>query len=392
MPRVRIPAYRHYKPKDLGLVVLGGRQIYLGRYNSPESLAEYRRLVQEWLARGVAPEPPAPASSLTVDELVLAFWTGFAERHYRRPDGTPTGELGNYRDSLRSLRRLYGHTPAADFGPSALKAVRQAMIDAELARTTINQRIGRVVRVFKWGVENELVPPAVHQALRSVPGLKPGRTAAREPEPVGPVDDAVVEAIRPHVSRQVWAMVELQRLTGMRPGEVTTMRTCDVDTSREPWRYTPATHKTTHRGKARVVLLGPRAQGVLSRWLRSAEPAAYLFSPSEAVAERRAAMRAARKTPVPPSQRVRSKRAPRRAAGSRYTTRSYHHAVLRGCGHAGVAPWHPHRLRHSAATAIRREFDLATARAVLGHSSLATAAIYAEADLRKAAEAIAKVG
>ena len=42
-----------------------------------------------------------------------------------------------------------------------------------------------------------------------------------------------MEAIRPHVARQVWAMIQVQRLTGMRPGEVTIMRTCDLDTLRE---------------------------------------------------------------------------------------------------------------------------------------------------------------
>ena len=38
---------------------------------------------------------------------------------------------------------------------------------------------------------------------------------------IRPVVDADVEAVRPFVSRQVWAMIELQRLTGMRSGEVT---------------------------------------------------------------------------------------------------------------------------------------------------------------------------
>ena len=94
------------------------------------------------------------------------------------------------------------------------------MIDSGLARTTINQRVGRIVRLFKWAVENELVPPGVHHGLKAVAGLQKGRSEARETEPVRPVPDAPVEAIRPHVARQVWAMIELQRLTGMRPGEV----------------------------------------------------------------------------------------------------------------------------------------------------------------------------
>jgi hypothetical protein len=48
----RIPGYRCFKPRNLCLVVIDGRQHYLGRYGSPESVAEYHRLVQEWLARG----------------------------------------------------------------------------------------------------------------------------------------------------------------------------------------------------------------------------------------------------------------------------------------------------------------------------------------------------
>ncbi len=148
MPNRRIPIYRCYKPKNLGLVVIDGKQHYLGPYGSPESVAEYNRLIQEWLARGGASHS-APASGPTINELILDFWTRYAEQHYRRPDGTPTGELGNYRDSLRPLRRLYGTTSALEFRPMALKTVRQAMIDAGLARTTINQRIGRIVRLFK---------------------------------------------------------------------------------------------------------------------------------------------------------------------------------------------------------------------------------------------------
>jgi hypothetical protein len=208
MPRNRIPTYRHYKPKNLGLVVIDGQQHYLGRYGSAESVAEYNRLIQEWLVGdGAFPSRRAPVDNLSVNELILAFWTRHDEQHYRHPDGTPTGELGNYRDSLRPFRHLYGTTSAADFGPLALKAVRQTMIDAGLARTTINQRIGRIVRLFKWAVETELVPSTVYQVLRAVRGLQKGRSGAHETSPVRPMPEADVEAIRPFVARHVWAMV-----------------------------------------------------------------------------------------------------------------------------------------------------------------------------------------
>ena len=45
-------------------------------------------------------------------------------------DGTPTSEVDNLRQALRPLRKLYEETPAADFGPKSLKAVRGEMIRA----------------------------------------------------------------------------------------------------------------------------------------------------------------------------------------------------------------------------------------------------------------------
>jgi integrase len=210
-----------------------------------------------------------------VNEVILAFWTRHAEGHYRRGGGSPSGELANFRDSLRPLRQPHGRTPAAGFSPLKLKAVRQAMVDAGLARTTINQRVGRIVRVFKWAASEELVPAAVYHALRAVSGLPRGRSAAREPARVRPVTDAEVGAIRPHVTRQVWAMVELQRLTGMRPGEVVGMRTGDLDTAGGVWVYTPARHKTEHHGRERTVFLGPRA----SLYITSLRPALVRWGP-----------------------------------------------------------------------------------------------------------------
>jgi hypothetical protein len=50
---------------------------------------------------------PGPGNAaLRVDDLILAFWTRHAEKHFRRADGTPAGELSNYRDTLKPDRRL----------------------------------------------------------------------------------------------------------------------------------------------------------------------------------------------------------------------------------------------------------------------------------------------
>src|SRR5205814_1856338 len=132
------------------------------------------------------------------------------------------------------------------------KAVRQTMIVAGLCRGLINQRVGKLRRVFKWAAGEELVPFAVYQALTAVAGLQKGRTDAREAEPVGPVAEEHVRAVLPFLRPQVRGMIELQLLTGMRPGEVVRLRPCDLDTSGDVWFYRPPQHKTAHRGKARV--------------------------------------------------------------------------------------------------------------------------------------------
>jgi hypothetical protein len=46
----RTPKYRHYKPKDLAVVRIDGKDHYLGKYDSPESREKYHRLVAEWIS------------------------------------------------------------------------------------------------------------------------------------------------------------------------------------------------------------------------------------------------------------------------------------------------------------------------------------------------------
>lgn len=274
----------------------------------------------------------APDSDLTIVELIRAYWR-HAEVYYRK-NGQPTREVGMIKLAMQPLGRLYGDTPAKDFGPLQLKAIRQAMIETDICRNEVNRRVRLIVRAFKWAVSEAMVPPSVHHGLKAVDGLKKGRCGIRESPPVKPVPDAFVDAVLPHVSRQVAAMIQLQRLAGMRPGEVCIMRTIDIDTSGRVWLYTPESHKTEHHERERIVPLGPRAQEILRPWLRP-ELTAYLFQPREAMAEHRAAMRAARKSKVQPSQQDRRKRAPRRVLGDRYNARSYGHAVAKACERPG---------------------------------------------------------
>lgn len=388
----RVPSLRCHKATGQGYVELSGRRFYCGVFGRRETRRRYDQLLAEWLANGR--QRPVPANDIRVIELIARFMA-HAAAYYRRPDGTPTSEGDNYRQALRPLRELYGSTPATDFTPLALRAVRERMIANGWCRTWVNQSISRIKMVFRWGTEHGLVSPSVHHGLLAVSGLRAGRCEARESEPVRPVPEAHVDAILDHLPGPVRAMIELQRLTGMRPGEVCVMRACDIDTAGKVWQYRPPQHKTSRFDHQRVIDLGPKAQQLIRPFLKP-DLRAHLFSPAEAEAERHTAQRQARKTLVQPSQVKRAERSRRRRRqrppGESYDVAAYRRAIARACKATGTPSWHPHQLRHSFATWVRKQYGLEVARAALGHRSLGIADTYAELDRGLALKVAAEVG
>jgi integrase len=382
-----LPKYRKHKASGQAVVTLSGRDHYLGPHGTKASRLEYDRLVAEWLVCGR--RPPASKESLSVSEVALLYWR-FAKSYYRK-HSEPTSELDYVRLSLRPLRKLYGKSLAAEFGPLALKAIQQHLINAGLTRGGINGRIERLKRLFRWAVSEELVPASVIWGLNSVPGLRRGRTNAKESPPVLPVPDAIIDATLPFLPPTVADMVRLQRLTGARPGEVCQLRPCDLDRTKDIWSFRPASHKTQHHERTRVVFFGPKAQAILAPYLLR-DTQAHCFSPAESERRRRAQRRSQRVSKIRPSQRSRRKFNPQRSPHDRYDERAYRRAIHRACDKAEIPRWSPNRIRHTAATQIRSRFGLEAAQVVLGHSEADTTQIYAERDLAKAAEIMRQVG
>jgi len=421
---IRQPAYSLHKASGQARVRINRRDHYLGLHGSPESYERYQDLIAEWRIRN----GDTDRYTLTVDDLALLY-LDYAKLHYRK-NGRETSEVHCTRSALRFLVAAAGQTRARSFGPKLLKEVRERMVSAKLCRTTINSNVGRIRRMFKWAVAEELIPPTVLTALQAVQGLQAGRSTAIERPPVRPVSQAAIDAIHPFVSRPVWAMVQVQLLTGMRPGEVLSMRACDLNTGGRVWEYVPQSHKTQHHGRGRTIFLGPRAQEIVRPFLK-ADLQAYLFSPRDAVREFNAERSSRRVTPLqygnhPGTHR---KRSPQRQPGKRYDRDAYRVAIQRACERVFGMPdelrhlgrglrnlleqdrqaererrrrlaaqwraqycWHPHQLRHNAGTIIRREGGLETARVVLGHSELKTTEIYAEFDEARAREIMGRVG
>ena len=426
MPRLTLsnPSYRKHKASGQAVVTIDGRDVYLGSHGSKASRAEYDRVIGEWLTNGRRLPSEKVTNDLTVLELIRDYWA-FCQTYYL---GENLGEIQSIRLALRVLRRLYGRVSVREFGPLSLKSVRTQMVAMCWSRNYTNAQVGRLRRMFKWGVEQEMVSAAILHALQAVAGLKRGRTEARETLPVGPVPDAHVDAVLPHLSDQVATMVMLQRLSGMRPGEVCAMRGCDIDTTGQLWAYRPASHKNAHRGHVRVIYLGPQSQKLIGPFLKT-RTQSYLFSPADAEAARRATLRAQRRTPlscgnVPGSNR---RRRATRAPGSRYSVSAYRRAIARACEVAFRIPddlkesriiaekkagtteqamrrrqlraawnqehvWHPHQLRHTAATRLRKAFGLEAAQVILGHKTLSVTEIYAEKNVEAAQRIMATVG
>jgi len=293
--------------------------------------------------------------------------------------------------SLRPLVACCGNMLAADLRPQNLRNMQDYLIKRGRARQTINGYTQAVKRLYKWAAEQELVPLQTYQRIALVGGLRKGQRGVREGREVTPVAPEHVLAVAPYAAPPVAAMLQLQLYTGMRSGEVTAI-------TGTIWWYTPETHKTAHLGYTRQIPLGPRAQQVLHPFL--ARPVdAYCFSPREADEWYRQRRHAARKTPLSCGNRPGTNRKadPQRKPGDRYDAHSYYKAVrwaIRAARAAGVEvpDFHPHQIRHTAATLARRELGLDAARALLGHRQMAITDEYAEIDRRLAAEVVQRIG
>jgi len=422
---VRHPSYRLHKARNCAVVTIDGKDHYLGPYDSPESWEKYHRIVAEWMAtRKKVPTSGTHLNTLTISELILAY-RKYVTSYYLK-HGWPTSEQDTIRQALRFLRKLYGSTAAAEFGPQALKAVRQAMIEHPitrkikvrneatgaveeqvkvlrhgLCRKYINKQIGRIKRMFAWAVEEELLPVSVHQALLCVKSPKKGKRMAREKPRVKPVPRAFVDQVLPHLPDAVRAMVEVQYLGDMRPQDVVLMRAVAIDMGSTVWEYRPHCYKTEHLNddgdpdQERVVFLGPRAQEMLKPFL-TLDVTAYLFSPDRSEGQRNYRRREARKTPLWPShlQIQAKKKAQRRrkVLKDRYEVATYRRTIRRACEKAGIPVWSPNQLRHSRSTEIRKRYGLEASKACAGQREIGVTQHYAEQDHDLARRVMAEIG
>lgn len=348
-PKNPIPSYRLHKPSGQAVATVDGHDHYLGPHDSPASRVAYGALIAAISGGQPAPEP-AKDEPRVVDDLVRPFWE-WVKTYYVK-HGEQTDEVDCYRSAIRPLRKLYAETPISDFGPLKLRAVRDAMIRKGWSRGFINKSVGRLRKMFRWGVSHELVAAEILTALEAVEPLLAGRTVAPDLPPRGSVSDEHIEAVRRRVKPRTRDMIDLMRLTGVRPGELVRLTTGMIDRSGDVWRCEMKSHKTEHHGKVRRIYFGASAQMILNRHLK-ADPDARLF----------------------PMKRA-----------------TFSGLIKDACKRAKIPKWTPHWLRHTTATKVRAQHGIEDAQVLLGHASPDMTAIYSKEQDERAIALVRQIG
>ncbi len=402
-PKAKAPSLR-YHLSGQSVVTIDGKDYYLGKHDSPESLARHAVLIATYQAGGLklpadfdpadldaraaillnqmAPQPTQQAAEPLTVRHVTASYRELIKTKY----SANKAELHRLNQICDEADKHEGDVNAEKYGPLALQRQRQRWIESGNSRAYCNRLTNAVVRMFKYAVSQEMVKPETWQRLKSVEPLQIGQTEAPETEPIKPVAIEVVRETAKHLSPVLKAMLRVQVATGMRPSEVCKIRPCDIDRSGVVWMFRPAKHKTANRGKRKAVpILGDAREAITDYLNRDAK--AYCFSPAESVAWWLATKRANRKTRVQPSQASRAKDEPAKEPRECFDAHSYRQSIQRAAKRAGVEQWHPYQLRHLAGTVVRDALGIEAAQALLGHSQAAMTERYAQQMESKAIEA-----
>ncbi|MHB8971035.1 MAG: tyrosine-type recombinase/integrase [Pirellulaceae bacterium] len=397
------PSYDLYKGK-FARVIIDRKSIHLGKYGSDESHQKYRQLIATWSTGQQLEIGPSPECT-TVAVLLEAYRT-YAAGYFGDVHG---GRYRNLLPTIRMTRELYADLPAHQFSPKKLKTLRQAFVNAGHTRGHCNTCVQRVIAMFRWAAEEELVGGSLVHALEAIRPLQRGHTSAPEGRVVHAVDQEVVNVTLLHLTTVLADMVCLQLVAGCRPGELCSLTPDQLDRTGDVWLYRPAHHKTIHHGHDRVIAIGPRGQDILRKYLLRA-PDAPCFSPKESLTQFYDQTHERRTTPMSCGNRPSSTRRARAVAkvANRYTVGAYRRAIERACDRAFPAPeeldgkarrkwqhdhrWTPHRLRHTAGGNVREKYGLDGAQAILGHKNARVTEVYSELNTAKAVEIARKLG
>jgi integrase len=391
MPKLKNRPPKYQKSGKYAVVYHSGKRIFLGLYGSPESHVAYSRLVAELQASPAGFVPEGGDKQITISELTADF-LDHAKANVNSTDYTHYQTV-----ILDFLHKLYGDNfPVDDFKPKSLKLVREEMIKSRrFCRNTINKYTRFVATVFGWGVENELVQETTWRALKIVRSLPKGHVGTFDHDERESVPDDVVIRTLPFMPPTLRAMVQLQRILGMRPSEIIRMRVGDIDRTRGNglWYYIPGRYKTARYVGKIIFPMGKPEQDLIAPYLVGKTSESAVFSPRTAQEERNTDRKAKRKTKISPSQTVRDEERAAKPSryGEFYTSFSYRQAIEYAIAKGNkilpdsekIPHWYPYQLRHSASSATELMHSDEDAQALLGHRTVNMTKRYTHTQLKR---------
>ena len=387
----RPPKLCRNKHRDFAYITVNGKQVYLGKWGSDEAQAAYDRFVIDWAKANQLGQEVDPRTS---QPLLLEMICAFIEEFRARPVRSDS-DLNTYLLLMRRIAELFPDYLTDDFRVRDLERLRDSFQSQgfdrrgehrEYTRTYLNKLVNRTKSIFAWGVSKDYVSAETAARLKYLQPLRKGRTTAPEPRERHSVTDSDFSAVSNFLPPYYQDIVELLRITGMRPSELTNMRVGNIDQTPESkiWKYSPEHHKTESSGAARIISLGKRAQTVLAPHLKNRKPEEFVFTPARAMESLWAEKRDLWKSPLQPSQVRRGKeRAKRRTEkyNPQLKPETIGRMVRKACEKAienGTLKqaWTPYELRHTAITEIRIKYGAEAAQHFAGHSNLNTQKYY----------------
>ncbi len=355
MPRKprRQPSYREHKATGQACVDLpignGKRKVvYLGKYNSAESLDKYEQVVGDWFANRPI---ETQKNILTVRDMAERY------KSYQEPL-LNQDKFYNVGNALKLLVELFGDRPADEFNVTQAERYRAELIARGYSREYGNRLLRIVKECCEWAMQRDYITTDQHVKIQTVKRL----TSKEAPTKIiEPADDADVDATMPLLSDDFQDMIRFLRATGCRPGEARLMKVGDID--RETWLLHRDQHKTSHKGKSRVIPIPSIVQPMLLKRLLRPDDA-YVFGADDGD----------------------------RPYEKRSLGRAIDHAIKRlnverqKADEPPMEHWHPYRLRHARATEVREQYGVEVAQVILGHSRISMTEHYAGITEAKAKE------
>jgi integrase len=390
MPKLRNQLPKKCRDRNQCFSWHNGKRIYHGVWGSPKADESYKRFIAALLENPTL--RPRDANIGNADVLVTELCDAFLQYHASRLNQS---YIVHFKLSIEFLVAIYGCMSVHEITPKKLRTVRDQMVKTgRLCRRTINGHMTQLVRIFSWGCEEELVSPSTAGALKMIKPLPKGEPDTFDHPKRRNVSDEVIRRTLPFLSATVASMVMLQRLLGCRPAEIFNMRVGEIiqNTDSELWYYIPGHHKCERYysdvDEDKIIPLGKPEQALLIPYLEGKQPDSAVFSPRQAVQEKKVQQRLVRKSKLTPSPREREQISAANPPqySEFYNKDSYRRAVEYGIekanknlsdGETPIPRWTPYSLRHQAATALAKGKDGdKLAQALLDHSSLSTTRRY----------------